>query len=56
VCIGNHFALMEAQILLAVIASRYTLHLVADKVVEPVRLITSSPEGGLPMRLERRSE
>src|SRR6185503_11651049 len=35
VCIGNHFALMEAQILLAVIISRYTLKLATDKAVEP---------------------
>ncbi len=55
VCIGNHFALMEAQILLAVITSHYDLHLTSDNAVEPVRLITSSPEGGLPVRVERRS-
>ncbi len=55
VCIGNHFSMMEAQILLAVIISRYDLHLSSDKPVEPLRLITSSPEGGLPMRVERRS-
>ena len=55
VCIGNHFALMEAQILLAVIASRYQLHLVPGTPVKPVRHVTSSPENGLPMRLERRA-
>jgi len=54
VCIGNHFALMEAQILLAVIISHYQLHMASDKAVEPIRLITTAPEGGLPMRVERR--
>lgn len=54
ICIGNHFALMESQILLALIASRYTLHLAPDQKVETVRQITVSPKGGLPMRLEKR--
>jgi cytochrome P450 len=54
VCIGNHFALMEGQILLAVIASRYTLHLTPNQVVEPQNHITVSPKNGLPMRLEKR--
>ncbi len=54
VCIGNHFSLMEAQILLAVIASRYALHLVPGTQVRPLRQVTSSPQGGLPMRLEQR--
>ena len=55
VCIGNHFALMEAQILLAIFASRYTLSLVPGTDVKPLRQITTSPQGGLPMRLERRA-
>jgi len=55
VCIGNHFSMMEAQILLAVIISHYNLRLASDKLVEPLRLITSSPEGGLPMHVTRRS-
>lgn len=55
ICIGNHFALMEAQILLAVIVSRLELHLATDKPVEPVRKITCAPKDGLPMRVERRS-
>lgn len=54
ICIGNHFALMEAQILLALIASRYTLHLLPNHTVEAVRQITVSPKDGLPMRLEKR--
>jgi cytochrome P450 len=55
VCIGNHFALMEAQILLAIFASRYKLSLVSGTEAKPLRQITTSPQGGLPMRLERRA-
>lgn len=54
ICIGNHFALMEAQILLALIASRYRLHLLPNQTVEAQHHITVSPKGGLPMRLEKR--
>lgn len=54
ICIGNHFALMEAQILLSMMVSRYTLHLEPGQTVEAQRQITTSPKGGLPMRLARR--
>jgi len=54
ICIGNHFSLMESQILLALIASRYTLSLIPGAVVEPLRHITTSPKDGLAMRLHRR--
>jgi cytochrome P450 len=55
VCIGVHFSLMEAQILLALIVSRYKLRLVSGTQVEAARHITTSPLKGLPMRLERRA-
>jgi cytochrome P450 len=54
ICIGNHFALMEAHILLALLVSHYRLHLASEKHIEPVRQVTTSPEGGLHMRLEKR--
>jgi cytochrome P450 len=54
ICIGNHFALMEAQILLSMMVSRYTLHLEPGQMVEAQRQITTSPKGGLSMRLARR--
>ncbi|MBX3083478.1 MAG: cytochrome P450 [Anaerolineae bacterium] len=54
VCIGNHFALMEAQILLATFASRYQFSLMPGTAVEPIRQVTTSPKHGLPMRLTRR--
>lgn len=55
VCIGNHFAMMEAQILLALIASRYTLTRVPGTTVTPLRQVTSSPSEGLMMQVAKRS-
>jgi cytochrome P450 len=54
VCIGNHFAMMEAQIILATIASRYQLTLTADIDPQPVRLITTFPKAGLQMKVTER--
>jgi cytochrome P450 len=50
-CIGNGFALMEAQLLLATIAQRHSLRLVPGHRVEPEPLVTLRPRGGLPMTL-----
>lgn len=55
ICVGNHFALMEAQILLAQVVSRYRLHLAPGTKVEPLRQVTTSPKYGLPMLVERRT-
>lgn len=55
ICIGNHFALMEAQILLALIVRRYRLKLVPGTKIEPVRHITCFPKNGLPMVVESRN-
>jgi cytochrome P450 len=54
ICIGNHFALMEAQILLAMIVRRFSLRLVPGARVEPLRQVTCSPKYGLPMIVEPR--
>lgn len=54
VCIGNSFALMEAQIMTALIAARFRLRLDTDQVVTPEPLLTLRPLGGLPMTLEAR--
>jgi cytochrome P450 len=51
-CIGNTFALMEAQLILATVAQRYTLRLVSDHKVEPEVLLTIRPRHGLPMTLQ----
>lgn len=54
VCIGNHFAMMEAHIILATIASRFKLALATQNEAEPIRLITTFPKDGLMMRVEER--
>ena len=47
VCIGQHFALMEAQLLLATMVQRARIHPIAGNV-EPEPLVTLRPRGGLP--------
>ncbi len=54
VCIGNSFALMEAQLILATIAQQYRLHLMPNQEVKMAMQITLSPKNGLKMRLESR--
>ena len=54
-CIGNHFAMMEAQLVLATLAQRYRVHLVPGHPVEPLALISLRPRFGMPMYIERRS-
>ena len=53
-CIGNHFAMMEAQLVLATLAQRYRAHLVPGHLVEPLVLISLRPRYGMPMYIERR--
>jgi cytochrome P450 len=53
-CIGNQFALMEAQLIVATLAQRFRLRLVAGHRVEPWPLITLRPRYGMPMFIERR--
>jgi cytochrome P450 len=54
ICIGNHFALMEAQILLALLVGRFRLEHAGQTIVTPLRRITTEPQGGLMMRVTRR--
>jgi len=51
-CIGNEFALMEATLLVAMMAQRYRIELAdpSRDVVPEVRL-TIRPQGGLPVRV-----
>jgi cytochrome P450 len=53
-CIGNNFALMEGPLLLAMIAQRYELDLVAERPTEREVAITMRPKEGLYMRLRPR--
>ena len=50
-CIGNSFAMMEAQLVLATVAQRFRLDLVDGHRVTPEPLVTLRPRGGLPMTL-----
>lgn len=53
-CIGNAFAMMEAQLVLATVAQRYRLRLVPGHPVEPQVLPVLRPRHGLPMTLHPR--
>lgn len=52
-CIGNGFALMEAQLILATLAQRFRPRLVSGTVVELDPQITLRPKKGLPMMIDR---
>jgi cytochrome P450 len=54
ICIGAAFATAEMILLLAAIAQRYRLRVIAGEVVEPQALITLRPRGRLRMTIERR--
>lgn len=53
-CIGNTFALVEGQLILATVAQRYRLRPADPKPVEVAPLVTIRPKGGLWVRLEQR--
>jgi cytochrome P450 len=53
-CIGNSFALVEGQLILATVAQRYRLRHASPEAVAVAPLVTIRPRGGLWMRLEPR--
>jgi cytochrome P450 len=53
-CIGSHLALMEMQVVLALVALRYRLRLTSDHPVSAQALITTRPRTPIMMRLEQR--
>ena len=53
-CIGSSFAMMEAQLILAMIAQRFQLRLVPGHPVEPQLLVTLRPKYGLQMTIHQR--
>ncbi len=55
ICIGNSFAMMEANLLLATMAQRYQLRLIEGVEIVPQPFITMFPRDGLPMRIEERT-
>ncbi len=48
-CVGKHFALMEAKLVLASVARRFSLRVVPDHVVARDFAVTLAPRGGMPM-------
>jgi cytochrome P450 len=55
ICIGNSFAMMEAQLILATVSSHFALSLLPGTVVEPHPQITLSIKDGLTMRVVARA-
>jgi cytochrome P450 len=53
-CVGNHFAMIEGPLLLALIAQRYELDMPADQLVEPEVAVTVRPKNGLKMMVRKR--
>ncbi len=54
-CIGLHFAMLEAQLILATVAQRYELNLVPNHIVELESVAQLRPRYGLKMTLKPRS-
>jgi cytochrome P450 len=53
-CIGNHFAMMEAQIILAMVVQHYELHLAPYHRVELEPMVTLRPRYGMRMTIMQR--
>jgi cytochrome P450 len=51
-CIGNNFALMEAQLILAMVLQKHRVQLDPTGVVEPALVLTLRPRFGLTMTLK----
>jgi cytochrome P450 len=54
VCIGAGFAMMEATLLLAAIAQRFRLRVVANQRIEPLASITLRPKNGVRVEVQPR--
>lgn len=54
-CIGNQFAMLEAQLILASIARRFQIDLVPAQNIRPEPLITLRPKPGIRAKLRKRA-
>ncbi|WP_020161050.1 cytochrome P450 [Methylobacter marinus] len=54
ICIGNHFAMLESQLLLSMILQNYDVQLLNNDEVEVEMAVTMRPKGGIPVQLKRR--
>jgi cytochrome P450 len=55
VCIGNQFALLEGQIVLAALAQRITFEAASTREIQTEPLITLRPKNGVPLLVRRRA-
>jgi cytochrome P450 len=53
-CIGNQFAMVEAQLIVAAIAQRFRIELMPGQEIRPEPLITLRPTPGIRARLRKR--
>lgn len=54
VCIGNAFAMMEAQLILATVAQKYQLELATSDPIQYKAQITLTAQNGIPMKVVER--
>ena len=54
ICIGNNFAMMEMQLILATLAQHYRMNLVPGHEVRATPLVTLRPRDGILVTLEER--
>jgi cytochrome P450 len=47
VCLGNNFALLEARLVLATIAQRYSFELLSGQTITPAPLASLRPRRGI---------
>jgi cytochrome P450 len=55
ICIGNNFALMEGQLLLAMIAQRYNVQVLPNQHIVPELAVTMRPKHGVMVNLRKKS-
>ncbi|MDP5141033.1 MAG: cytochrome P450, partial [Spirosomaceae bacterium] len=53
ICVGNHFAMMEAVFIAAMVTQRFKVVLPSNDI-EPQISLTTRPKGGVPFTLESR--
>lgn len=56
ICIGNHFALLESQLLLSMIVQHFDWQLLSTDKAEIEMAVTLKPKGGVPVKLVVRNK
>ncbi|MEM9210875.1 MAG: cytochrome P450 [Pseudomonadota bacterium] len=55
ICIGMQFAMIEAKIILATLINRFRFELMPERVPKPQMILTLRPEGGVHLKVAKRS-